>query len=95
MRGLFLLPFVGLSTLSARLPACSGETAPLVVAPHAVVRAEGRTVHVLHSDVCLTCADATCADARYLDGGAPPEEQAFSFSSDVDLPRCSDIVDAR
>lgn len=88
MRGLFLRPFVGLSTLSARLPACSGETAPLVLAPHPVVPSEGRTSHVPHSDVRLTCADA-----RYLDGGAPPEEQAFS--SNVDVTLCSDIVDAR
>lgn len=72
MRGLFLLSFVGLSTLAALLPACSGETAPLVFTPHAIVHSEdkkdgGSTIHVLLSDVPLTCADA-----RYLDGGAPP-----------------------
>lgn len=72
MRGHFLLPLLCWSTLSALLPACSGETAPLVLTPHAIVISEdkkdgGDTIHVLLSDVPLTCADA-----RYLDRGAPP-----------------------
>ena len=67
MRGHFLLPLLCWSTLSALLPACSGETAPLVLTPHAIVISEdkkdgGDTIHVLLSDVPLTCADA-----RYLD----------------------------
>ncbi len=52
--------------------ALAGETAPLVLTPHAIVISEdkknvGDTIHVLLSDAPLTCADA-----RYLDRGAPP-----------------------
>jgi hypothetical protein len=76
MRGHFLLPLLCLS-LSALLPACSGETAPLVLTPHAILISEdkkngGDTIHVLLSDVPLTCADARYLGGPLLGGGVPP-----------------------
>lgn len=71
MRGHFFLPLLCLSTLSALLPACGGETAPLVLTPYAIAISEdkkdgGETIQVLLSDVPLTCADA-----QYLERGVP------------------------
>ncbi len=60
-----------LCAFPALIPACGGETAPLAITPHAIVISEARKDGSSPTHVLLFDVPVTCADARYLEGGAP------------------------